>query len=585
MKQFFKTFLAVLLAMIALPLILFFVLAGTLSSSLESEPVVVEEGSVLVMNLDENIADSPRMPTLSSASLSSMEVVKTLSMLDVMNTLEAAAKDDRIKALYLNFTGTGAIEGTAQIEELRTHLAAFKAVSGKPIIAYNETYSQGTYWLSSVADKVYMNPQGGLDWRGLASQSLFFKRAIDKLGVDVQIVRHGTYKSAVEPYMLTEMSPANRHQTEAMVNALWEAVVNDVALSRNISPAMLRAYAATLAVSSPANAVELGFVDGLKYKDEVEEELKTIAGTTEMKEVTLGEYSSSVVSTKVSPNKVAIIYADGEIVDGEGGEGIVGGATTADQIRRAREDEGVKAVVLRVNSPGGSALASEVMWRELKLLGEEKPIVVSMANYAASGGYYISSPADHIIANRTTLTGSIGVFGVIVSAGDVLEDKLGVNVDVAKTAPHADMGTMFRPLTPAEMGFMQRSVEDVYGAFLGHVAEGRDMTVEAVDAIGEGRVWCGVDAERIGLVDEFGGLKKALLVAAEKAELGDDWRIVEILEEEDEFTALMNTLLSAKAPRIMGEMGAASRGLETLYNTLKSGSSVQARMPYDITIY
>lgn len=585
MKGFFKTFLAVLLAMITLPLILFFVLAGVVGSSLESKPVVVEDGSVLVLNLDENIADSPRMPTISSSSLSSMDVVKTLSMLDVMEALEAAAKDDHIKALYLNFTGSGAIEGTAQIEELRTLLAGFKATSGKPIIAYNETYSQGTYWLASIADKVYMNPQGGLDWRGLASQSLFFKRAIDKLGVDVQIVRHGTYKSAVEPYMLTEMSPANRQQTEAMVNALWEALVNDVALSRNITPAMLRAYAATLAVSSPAKAVELGFVDGLKYQDEVLDELKNIAGVAEVKEITLGEYSTTVVSTKISPNKVAIIYADGEIIDGEGGEGIVGGATTADQIRRAREDKGVKAVVLRVNSPGGSALASEVMWRELKLLGEEKPIVVSMANYAASGGYYISSPADHIIANRTTLTGSIGVFGVIVTAGDVLEDKLGVNVDVAKTAPHADMGSMFRRLTPAEMGFMQRSVEDVYGTFLGHVAEGRDMTVEAVDAIGEGRVWCGVDAERIGLVDEFGGLKKALLVAAEKAELGDDWRTVEILEEEDELTALMNTLLSAKAPRIMGEMGTAGRSLETLYNALKGGSSVQARMPYDITIY
>ncbi len=585
MKGFFKTFLAVLLAMITLPLILFFVFAGVLGSSLEGEQVFVEDGSVLVLNLDENIADSPRMPTFSSASLSSMEVLKTLSMLDVMETLDAAAKDERIKALYLNFTGAGMIEGTAQIEELRALLEGFKAHSGKPIIAYNETYSQGTYWLASVADRLYMNPQGGLDWRGLASQSIFFKRAIDKLGVDVQIVRHGTYKSAVEPYMLTEMSPANRHQTEAMVNALWEAIVSDVALSRKVSPATLKAYAATLAVNSPAKAVELGFVDGLKYQDEVEEELRGLAGGAQLNEITLGEYASTVVPTKITPNKVAIIYADGEIVDGEGAEGIVGGATTADQIRRAREDEGVKAVVLRVNSPGGSALASEIMWRELQLLGQEKPIVVSMANYAASGGYYISSPADHIIANRTTLTGSIGVFGVIVTAGEVLEDKLGVTVDVAKTAPHADMGSMFRRLTPSEMGFMQRSVEDVYATFLGHVAEGREMSVEAVDAIGEGRVWCGVDAERIGLVDEFGGLQKALVVAAEKANLGDDWRTVEILEEGDEFTQLMNSLLSAKAPQLVGEMGSASRSLNALYNSIKEGSSIQARMPYDITIY
>ena len=586
MKGFFKTFLAVLLAMLLLPVLLIFILAGTLGSSLEGEAVVVPDNAVLVINLDENITDSPRMPAfVSGSSLSEMSVVKSLTMLDVIEALDAAASDNRIEAIYLNFTGAGSIAGTSHIEELRSLLEGFKLTSEKPIIAYNETYSQGTYWLSSVADKVYMNPQGSLDWRGLASQSLFFKGAIDKLGIDVQIVRHGTYKSAVEPYMLTKMSPANRAQTEAMVEALWGVLLDDVSRSRGIAPATLKAHAATLAVDSPTKALSLGFVDGLKYEDEVVAQLTTLTGTSELNTITLGEYSSTLVPTKVSLNKVAIIYADGDIIDGEGGEGIVGGATTADQIRRAREDEGVKAVVLRVNSPGGSALASEVVWRELQLLGEEKPIVVSMANYAASGGYYISSPADHILAARTTLTGSIGVFGLIVSGGDVLEDKLGITVDVAKTSPHADMGTMFRPLTYSEMGYMQRSVEDVYTTFVGHVAEGREMTPEAVNAIGEGRVWCGVDAARIGLVDDFGGLKKALVVAAEQAELGEDWRIVEILEEEDEFTALMNLFLAAKAPRLSGEMGAAARSLETLQGTLKSGSSIQARMPYDITIY
>lgn len=586
MKGFFKTFLAVLLAMLLLPIVVFFFFAGLVGSSLEGETVVVADNSVLVLNLDENITDSPRMPALSSgASLSELSVVKSLTMLEIIEALDAAAKDDNIEAIYLHFTGTGTIEGTAHIEELRSLLEGFKLTSGKPIIAYNETYSQGTYWLSSVADKVYMNPQGGLDWRGLASQSLFFKGAIDKLGLDVQIVRHGTYKSAVEPYMLTEMSPANRAQTEAMVEALWGVLLDDVSRSRGIPTNTLASHAATLAVDSPTRAHTLGFVDGLKYEDEVEDYLRSLTGTAELNCVTLGEYCSTLVPTKVTPNKVAIVYADGDIIDGEGVEGSVGGATTADQIRRAREDKGVKAVVLRVNSPGGSALASEVMWREQKLLGEEKPIVVSMANYAASGGYYISAPADHILSARTTLTGSIGVFGLIVSGGDVLEDKLGITVDVAKTSPHADMGTMFRPLTYSEMGFMQRSVEDVYSTFVGHVAEGREMTPEAVNAIGEGRVWCGVDAARIGLVDDFGGLKKALVVAAEQAELGEDWRVVEILEEEDELTALINSLLMAKAPRLTGEMGVAARGLDGLHKTLKEGSSVQARMPYDITIY
>lgn len=584
MKGFFKTFLAVLLAMITLPLLLVW-LVGSLFSSLEPVPVVVEPGSVLVLNLDESIADSPRIPTFAVGSSSSFEVLQTLSMLDIVEELESAAKDANISALYINMTGAGTIEGTAQIEELRSLLAEFRQVSGKPIVAYQENYSQGTYWLASIADKVYMNPAGSFDWRGLASQSLFFKGAIDKLGVDVQIVRHGTYKSAVEPYMLKEMSPANRRQTEAMVEALWGALVEDVASSRNISPKQLNLYASTLAIDAPQKALQCGFVDGLKYRDEVERELTTLVGTKELNCVTFGEYNTVVRQTKITPNKVAIIYADGEIIDGKGGEGIVGGATTADQIRRAREDEGVKAVVLRVNSPGGSALASEVMWRELKLLGEEKPIVVSMSNYAASGGYYISSPADHIIANRTTLTGSIGVFGLIVSGGEVLEDKLGITVDVAKTAPHADMGTMFRPLTTSEMGFMQRSVEDVYATFLGHVAEGRGMTCEAVDAIGEGRIWSGVDAAEIGLIDDFGGLKKAIVVAAEKAQLGTDWRVTEILEEDDELTAMLKTLMSAKAPKLQGEAAFATKSAERLLGTLKEGTTIQARMPYDITIY
>lgn len=584
MKGFFKTFFAALLAVLLVALLPLFLLIG-LIGSFEPETVAVPEKAVLVINLDENITDSPRMPTFATDAAGNFEMLNSLTMFDVMKALEEAATDERIAAIYLNYTGMGSIEGTSQIEELRAMLADFKAASGKPVVAYNETYSQGTYWLSSVADEIYMNPQGSLDWRGLASQVLFFKGAIDKLGVDAQIVRHGTYKSAVEPYMLHEMSPANRRQTEAMVNSLWNAILEDVALSRNLSPHYLAKHADNLAITSPQAAVELGFVDGLKYEDEVLARLGELTASREPEMLTLGEYSSTLVPTKITPNKVAIIYADGEIIDGRGGEGIIGGATTAEQIRQAREDEGVKAVVLRVNSPGGSALASEVMWRELKLLQQTKPIVVSMSNYAASGGYYISAPGDHIIANRTTLTGSIGVFGLIITAQGVLEDKLGITVDVAKTSPHADMGTLFRPLTNSEMNFMQRSVEDVYETFVGHVAEGRDMTPEAVNAIGEGRVWCGVDAERIGLVDEFGGLKRALAVAAEKAELGDDWRVVEILGEEDEMAALFNSLLSAKAPKLMGRLGGVAGTLDAVSRLVEEGSSVQARMPYDITVY
>ena len=592
MKGFFKTFFAALLAMIVVSLLPILILVGVLSSSLpSSESVVVEDGSVLVLDFAESIYDSPRMPTLDLSGLSSgtMEMMQSLTTLQVIEALEAAAADPKIKALYINRTGLGTIEGTAQIEELRNLLVGFKA-SGKPVVAYNETYSQGLYWLCSVADELYINPRGALDWRGLASQVMFYKGLLDKLDLDVQIVRHGTYKSAVEPYITKQMSEANRLQTQTMVNSLWNVIIDDVALARNLSPHYIHKAAEGLLIDSPASAKTLGFVDELLYEDQVEARLAAIVGKEKFEDVntvTLGEYVSTLLPTKIARNKVAVVYADGEIIDGQGAEGIIGGATTAEQIRRAAEDDDVKAVVLRVNSPGGSALASEVMWRELKLLVEKKPLVVSMANYAASGGYYISSPASTILSARTTLTGSIGVFGMILSTGDAMKN-IGITVDVAKSAPHGDMGSTFRKLTPTELNHMQMSVEDVYGTFISHVADGRSMTTEAVDKIGQGRVWCGMDAKTIGLVDNFGGLKEALALAAEKAELGKDYRVVEILEEEDEFTALMNSLLSASARTTLKEasvFGVSLGRYNALRATVEEGSGVKARMPYDIAIY
>ena len=587
MKSFFKTFFAALLAVLVVALLPIIILVSIASSALSSsEPVVVEPNSVLHVDFGTNLYDSPRMPTFASGSSGSFEFIHSLTTLQLIEAFEAAKTDANIKGVYISPDGMGAIEGTSQIEEFRALIEDFKKESGKFVVAYSESYTQGLYWLASGADRIFLNPEGAFDWRGLASQSIFFKGLLDKLGVEVQIVRHGTFKSAVEPYITDRMSPANRLQTEKMVGSMWNALVDDVALSRNMSPHYLNLHASNLAVSSPEKAVELGFVDQLAYYDEVMSYLAEKSGVEgdEPNLVSLSDYCSTLVEKKISPNKVAIIYADGEIIDGTGGEGIIGSATTADQIRRAREDEGVKAVVLRVNSPGGSALASEVMWRELQLLKAEKPIIVSMGNYAASGGYYISSPANHIIANRTTLTGSIGVFGMIPNGRDALKDKLGVTVDVAKSNPHADMGSLFRPLDKSELGFLQQSVEDVYGTFIGHVAEGRGMTTAEVDKIGQGRVWAGVDAEQIGLVDGFGGLKEALVIAAEKAELGDNYRITEILEEEDELTRMINQLLTAKVSMQKSELGKALRYYNAIENAVEQGG-VLARMPYEISIY
>lgn len=572
------------MALIAATVLFFVIGIGSLVSSFstDKEPVVVTDNSVLVINFDEFITDSPRTPTMDFSGITSgqMELMGNLTILKVAETLEAAAEDERIKAVYINVTGMGGMEGTSHIEEVRAMLADFKAASGKPIVAYNENYAQGLYWFASVADKVFMNPSGSFDWRGLSSQVMFYKGLFDKLGVEVQVVRCGTFKSAVEPYTLNSMSAANRLQTQKMVGSTWSVLLEEVAESRNIPAAVLNDYASKLSVSSAEEALRLGLVDELMYEDQVNIYLNSVAGDDYTK-ITLGEYAATVVPTKISRNKVAIVYADGQIVDGEGSEGIVGGATTSEQIRRAREDKDVKAVVLRVNSPGGSALASEVMWRELRLLADEKPLVVSMGNYAASGGYYISSLADEIVADRTTLTGSIGVFGMIFNGRDALKKHLGVNIESVNTNPYADMGSMFRPLSSPEQAFLQKSVDDVYSTFLSHVAEGRDMTVEEADAIGQGRVWCGVDAKEIGLVDRFGGLMDALEVAAEKAELGDDYRVVEILEEESELAAIMNQLMQARAPKLEG---VAKRAVE-ISNILEEGSTIQARLPYDITIY
>lgn len=584
MKVFFKTFWASLAALVVATVLFFVFIVASLGSAFSAggETVGVEPNSVLVINFDETITDSPRMPTIDLSGLTSgnMEIMGNLTLLQVADALEAAKGDDNIKAIYISATGTGGPEGTSQIEELRSLLADFKASSDKPIVAYNENYAQGLYWFASVADKVFMNPSGSFDWRGLATQVMFYKGLLDKLDVDVQVVRHGTFKSAVEPYILNGMSAANRLQNQKMVDSIWGVLVEDVSQSRNISAAELNRMASTLAVSSAQKALELGLVDELMYDDQVEIYLNSLC-EGEHNTITLGEYAATVKPTKISRNKVAIVYADGEIIDGEGAEGIVGGATTADQVRRAREDKDVKAVVLRVNSPGGSALASEVMWRELRLLADEKPVVVSMSNYAASGGYYISSVADAIVADRTTLTGSIGVFGLIISGRDALKNHLGVTVESVGTNPHADMGSPFRPLSATEQNFLQKSVEDVYSTFIGHVAEGRDMTLEGVDAIGQGRVWSGVDAKEIGLVDEFGGLKEALVLAAEKAELGTDYRVVEILEEQSEFSAMFNQLMQAKTPKMDG---VAERVMQIQKN-LSEGSSIQARMPYDMVIY
>lgn len=600
MKGFFKTFWAALLAFVVggavITMIGIMAIAGIGASfGSSSTPTIVEDGSVLVIDFAENIVDGPSgsgAPSIDPLSMS-FSVSSSISMRKVEEALVAAAKDPKIEAIYINYKGPGDVSGTAMMEELRSALVDFKA-SGKPIYSYNTNYTSGLYWLTSLSDGLYINPEGSFSWHGMASQSIFFKGLIDKLGVNMEILRHGTFKSAVEPYMQKEMSPANRMQSQTMVNSIWSAMLSDISASRELEVPFLQKCADELLLHSSNAAVENGFFDGAIYEDEVIDIIAAgIAdvevGSEEAEDlpepnfVSLSDYSAQVLPDykKMPTNKIAVVYATGEIVDGESGQGSLGDVTFNEQFNDAREDENVKAIVLRVNSPGGSALASELMWREIERARAEKPVIVSMGDYAASGGYYISAPADVILANRTTLTGSIGVFGLMFNGGEALEEKIGVTSDVVKTAKYADLGSPLRPMQSEERAYMMKQIERTYGTFIGHVADGRNMTTEEVDAIGQGRVWCGTDAQEIGLVDGIGTLSDAIELAADRAGVAGDYRVVEFVPEEDKFMAMLSSLMA----KVKGPQAPTTELQEvfTEYNHLMqvlSTGGVQARMPY-----
>lgn len=559
--NFFKTFLASLLAFIVANFVWFFlfiiIIAGV--AAIGSSTTIVEPKSVLKIDLAESIVDQPVNDPLAGFDPMSMNVQKSVSNMQVMRAIEAASIDDNIEGIYINLTGAGTASATL-LEEMRGYIETFKG-EGKFVIAYGEVYSQGGYYLASMADSIYLNPVGEMDWRGMAMPVVFYKGALDKLGIEPQVFRHGTFKSAVEPYILNRMSPENRTQMETIANSIWGTMVESIAEERNLSIDSLNMFATDLSAMMAEDALANRMVDGLKYEDEVEDILREILeldADEDIPMVTLGEYiAANPYTPTYSDNKIEVIYAEGQIVQGTSEQGTLGSTTLADQLAEARMDEEVKAVVLRVNSPGGSALASEVIWREMELLRQQKPVIVSMGDYAASGGYYISAPADAIVADATTLTGSIGVFGLMFNAEKALNNKLGVTIDVAKTNPSADMGMPFRAVSSTERTKIMRSIEQVYSTFVNHVADGRNMTFDSVDAIGQGRVWTGNDGNRIGLVDQIGGLQYAIAVAADKAECLDDYMVRESMGEQTGLAALLSSLEAHISDRAMRkEMGA-----------------------------
>lgn len=589
--NFGKTFLAGLLAVVAGMALLFFfgfMLLFGIAATFEKS-VTVQPESILKIDLSEMLTDAPSTDPLAGLDVRTLQTTPQLSLLKALRTIETAAADERIKGIYLRLNGTGGVEGTAILEELREALEAFK-LSGKFIVAYNETYSQGGYYLASVADRIYMQPQGGLDWTGLASNVTFYKGLLDKLDLKMEVFRPTAckYKSAVEPFILDRMSPANREQMQQLVNSMWGTISGDVCRSRGIDPEEMRRITDNLEVTLADEALKYGFVDGLLYEDQMNDvfaELGVEPDGDTYRFITLGEYASQVgVDLKnLSADQVAVVYASGQIVDGEGYGREIYGNTLAATLADVRRNDKIKAVVLRVNSPGGSALASDIVWREMELLRAEKPVIVSMGSYAASGGYYISCPADVIVADRLTLTGSIGVFGMILDPHDALKNKLGITVDGVQSNAESDlMGK--GSLSPVQRAMILRGVDQVYTTFTNNVSEGRNLPIERVLEIAGGRVWSGVDALEIGLVDACGGLKMAIAQAVDKAGLGENYRIVEVTDQPTGLAALLTNFgMSLRAAFTRSELGGMMKEYETVREAL-SQQGVVMYSPYRVEL-
>ena len=590
--NFIKTFLAALLAFVlgSLAILLFgmfilFAIAGSMERT-----VTVKEGSILRIDFSEVINDAPSSDPLAGFDFRTLQSTRQLSLLKVLRTLEAAAVDDRIEGIYLRMNGTGGVTGTALIEELREAIELFKQ-SGKFVVAYNETYSQGQYYLASAADRIYLQPEGGMDWSGLSTSLMFYKGLFDKLDLKAEVFRPTVckYKSAVEPYILDRMSEANREQMQALVDSMWGTIAEAVAASRGIDVERLNEIADKLQVTLPEDALKYGFVDGLLYEDQMKEVFAELGveddGEGNYDFVSLGDYASmvGVDLDNLGADRVAVVYADGQIVDGEGYGDAVYGNSLAAELADVRRDEKVKAVVVRVNSPGGSALASDVIWREMELLRAEKPVVVSMGSYAASGGYYISCPADVIVADRLTLTGSLGVFGMFLNPIDALKNKLGITLDGVKSNASAGMGSV-EPLTPAQRASIMRGVDKVYETFTQDVAAGRNLPIEKVLDIAGGRVWSGSDALGIGLIDAYGGLKTAIALAVDKADLGENFRVVEVTQQPSGLAAMLSTLnVSVRKAFVRSELQELFGGYDRVQRLLRM-QGVLMYSPYEVEL-
>ena len=603
MKQFFKFTFASMLGFIIAGVLLIFIGTATfvgavsgLAEDADGKNIKIEDGTTLHLKLNKQIVERSNGKDV-DFDFGFMQGESKIGVNQIKLALRAAADDDKIKGIYLDVKA--AMGGYAHLKEIRDEILTFRN-SGKYVYAYSSIYSQGAYYLASAADKVFIYPKGGMEWKGLFSELTFFKDALDKVGVEMQVIRgsNNKFKSAVEPFLNSEMSDANREQITTYLTSIWNNLKTEVAASRKLTTEDLEEYAENYLIKNPQEAVNYGLVDKTMYRDEFLDMLMEKNGNSdELETIKLEKYFKSLNPRKEKKtdsdkpgfklDKIAVIYANGEIGDGKGDANSIG-YNIADAIKEAREDEKVKAVVLRVNSPGGSALMSDIIWRETQLLTEEKPMVVSMGNYAASGGYYISAGANKIFAEPTTITGSIGVFGMLPSFKELAEEKIGVNFEGVETNKYARMGLPTDKLTDEEYSIIQEGVDRIYGDFTNIVAQGRNMKQTYVDSIGQGRVWTGEDGLRLGLVDALGSLDNAIDEAADLAGL-EDYRTIDLPKMKDPFEEFMSELgIETVSHKILEyQVGKKSAELiKTVQNLqdLEGDARIQMRLPYSIEI-
>lgn len=586
MKNFLKiiagTFVGSLLAMVLGTLLLIGVV-GSFATLAEKSPVKVPASAILGINFANNITEQATEDPFASLNPMSTVSDKTTGILDFIQTIDRAAADPAIKLIYMNLDKLNA--GVTHLEEIRAALTRFRE-SGKPIISYADNYSQAAYYLATVSDKIYLNPAGSATLTGLSLNTIFFKDLLDKLGIEVQLIRHGKFKAAAEQFISNKMSAENHEQLQAYLDAVWNTWTADISASRRIPVERINEITSNLELNSAKKALEAGLVDGLLYKDELSDTLVKLFGVKEEKDLKFIsdiDYSKATLKTNFKvKDKIAVVYADGEIVMGKSDENVASDSYIA-LLTKIRKDSTIKAVVFRVNSPGGSAQSSEIIDRELTLLREKKPVIVSMGDYAASGGYWISAKADKIIVNNTSLTGSIGVFSMAINGQKAMNKHLSIYTGTVTTNKHSDIMSGYRSLDNTEITFIQSAVEIIYNQFLQLVADGRKLSLSGVDSIAQGRIWSGYDALKIGLADEKGGLHEAINSAAAMSEL-TEYRIVEYPVKKSKIDKILEQIMET------GENAKVITNPELLidqaYSRLKNETGIKtyARLPFTVNV-